>query len=168
MDGWIVSNASQNLKPVQGAFLPPPNGCWESWCNAEMSLLKPFQLIPYANTIPCVNIDFSKLLQQQKYTRSVLELMAIFKHIRSGRSGWSNQQCLERKFYFQQNDLITADKSTQKENSSALMWSLAAMKQLLGKQEILESRAPGIMECARTHPASFMYFQHIHPSAYIT
>jgi len=41
-----------------------------------------------------------------------------------------------KKIYSQQkSDLITADKSTQKENSRAVKWSLAGMKQLPGKQE---------------------------------
>lgn len=42
----------------------------------------------------------------------------------------------EKFLYIQQkSDLINADKSNQTENSEALMWSLAGMKQLLGKQE---------------------------------
>lgn len=91
--------------------------------------LNPLQILPNMGTKKSPHY-FSK-----KNTQSVQELMTKFKHIKSGRSGWSNQLCLERKFTLNKS-LIWSQLTSPPRKKTEELWSgHSGMKQLLGKQE---------------------------------
>lgn len=99
----------------------------------------------------CLTISVTKI------HRSVQELMTKFKHIKSGRSGWSNQLCLERKFTLNKN-LIWSQLTRPPRKKTEKLWSghsLGWNSCWANRKGILESRAPGFMECTRTHSTSF-------------
>lgn len=89
-----------------------------------------------------------------------MDLLAKFKHIKSGRSGWSNQLCLERKFTLKKS-LIWSELTSPPRKKTVELWSghwLRWNSCWANRKGLLESRAPGFTVCTCTHSASFHAF----------
>lgn len=95
-----------------------------------------------------------------KIHKCVMDFLAKFKHIKSGRSGWNNQLRLERKFTLNKS-LIWSRLTSPPRKKTVELWSghwLRWNSCWANRKVILESRAPGFTVRICTHSESFHAF----------